>query len=100
MFGAIIFETMAIAAIFRLRWKRPDQPRPYRCWGYPVVPLLYVVVMALVLGNTIYDQPHKSAVGLGFIAAGGVAFLIVNSRRSRRPTVDPGQQNTEGVTPP
>ncbi len=82
MFGAIIFETMVIAAIFRFRKLYPDWPRPYRCWGYPVVPLVYVVVLALVLVNTIYDQPNKSAVGFLFILVGVVIYFLF-ARRSQ-----------------
>jgi amino acid transporter len=76
MFGAIIFETMVIASIFRLRRLRPDLERPYRCWGYPWVPAVYVVILALVLANTIYDQRTKSFWGLGFILAGALAYWL------------------------
>jgi amino acid transporter len=81
MFAAIIFETMVIAAVFRFRAIRPDLPRPYRCWGYPVLPALYVAIMALVLANTIYDQPRKSAVGLGFVVLGAMVYGGVKRRR-------------------
>src|SRR5215475_5529690 len=38
MFGAVIFETMAVMALFTLRWKMPDAERPYKSFGYPVLP--------------------------------------------------------------
>src|SRR4029077_9194744 len=56
MFGAITFETLAVASIFMIRRKFPDVPRPYRCWGYPVVPALYVLVMALVFTNMFMSE--------------------------------------------
>ena len=80
MFGAMLFETMAIAAIFRLRHVAPDLPRPYRCWGYPWVPLVYVVTMLAVVMNVCYTQPVKSLYGLGFIAVGAFLYGFVIRR--------------------
>lgn len=83
MFAAIIFETMVIAAVIVFRYRRPDLERPYRCWGYPVVPTVYTMVMALVVVNTIYDQPIKSMVGLGFIAVGMAVYGLVRKRHRK-----------------
>jgi amino acid transporter len=83
MFAAIIFETMVIASVFRFRYLHPEWPRPYRCWGYPVVPAIYIAIMALVLANTIRDQPRKSAVGLGFVVVGAAVYWGV--KRIHRP---------------
>jgi APA family basic amino acid/polyamine antiporter len=77
MFGAVIFETMAVATIFVFRAKFPHADRPYRCWGYPVVPLLYMIIPAFILGNMFLKQQLEAAAGLAFIALGtGVYFLI------------------------
>jgi amino acid transporter len=81
MFGAIIFETMVIAAIFRFRRLLPDLPRPYRCWGYPTVPFLYVVILSLVLVVTVYNQPVKSAAGLAFILTGALVHFLSTRRK-------------------
>ncbi len=70
MFGAIIFETLAVLAIFVFRRKWPDAPRPYRCLGYPVVPALYVVLPAFVLGNYFFNQLLEATVGVAFILLG------------------------------
>jgi amino acid transporter len=77
MFGAVIFETMAVVSIFVFRWKYPDAERPYKCWGYPVVPALYVLLPALILGNMFVTPAlqMEAAIGTGFIALGaGVYF--------------------------
>jgi amino acid transporter len=77
MFGAVIFETMAVVSIFVFRWKRPEADRPYRCWGYPIVPALYVILPAFVLVNTFTEQPVEALSGVGFIIAGvGVYFRL------------------------
>jgi amino acid transporter len=71
MLAAIIFETMVIASIFRFRALHPEWERPYRCWGYPWVPMIYVLVLAGMLVVTVIDQPLKAVV-TGSIVAGGI----------------------------
>src|SRR5438445_4449760 len=56
MFGAVIFETIAVLTIFVFRWRMPDAERPYRCPGYPLVPALYVILPAFLLGNMFFRQ--------------------------------------------
>src|SRR5262249_7340490 len=70
MFGAVAFETLAVATIFVFRWKLPDVERPYRCPGYPWVPLLYLVLPILVLGNMFVNQQVEAACGVGFVVLG------------------------------
>lgn len=79
MFGAVAFETLAVAAVFVLRWTRPDTERPYRCIGYPVVPLVYVIVMVAVLANMFAtpEQRGVALIGLGFIAVGAVVYQML-----------------------
>jgi amino acid transporter len=81
IFGSATFETLAVASIFLLRWKVPATPenRPYRCWGYPVVPIVYVLIMAAVVVNMFVteEQRAEALVGAGFIAAGALIYLAV-----------------------
>src|SRR5207248_8801948 len=77
MFGAVTFETMAVATIFVFRWRYPDAERPYRCWGYPVVPALYVVILFTVLANMFRSQPTEAFTGVGFIAVGAAVYFAV-----------------------
>lgn len=80
MFGAVIFETMAVATIFVFRWRLPEVERPYRCWGYPVVPALYVGILACVVVSTFINQRTESLVGAGFIVTGAVVYFAVDRR--------------------
>lgn len=80
MFGALIFETLAVASIFVFRRRLPHVDRPYRCWGYPAVPALYVLLMAGVLANMFFQQRTESLIGLGFIALGASVYFLLARR--------------------
>jgi basic amino acid/polyamine antiporter, APA family len=83
IFGAVIFETMAVASIFVFRRTMREQTPilPYRCWGYPVVPAVYVLIMAAVLVNMISgDQRAEAFVGLGYIATGALVYALLFAR--------------------
>jgi amino acid transporter len=82
MFGVVTFETMAVLAIFVFRRTRPDAERPYRCWGYPVVPLLYVLLPGFVLWNYFVSQQLEAAAGTIFILAGVVFYYLLGLQRS------------------
>jgi amino acid transporter len=85
IFGAVCFETLTISTIFVFRRRRPDAPRPYRCLGYPVVPAVYIGLMALVLANMFSEQRTEALTALGFIAVGVVVYALVLARRPARP---------------
>jgi APA family basic amino acid/polyamine antiporter len=81
IFGATIFYMLAIASVFVLRIRRPDLPRPYRTWGYPLTPLLYVAAALLLLGNMLADHQSRvqSLAGLGIILLGVPAYWLFRS---------------------
>ena len=70
IFAFWLFYGMTAAAVFVFRFREPDTPRPYRTWGYPIVPGLFVLVTIGLIGYTIYNTPLKSLIGLAIIAAG------------------------------
>jgi basic amino acid/polyamine antiporter, APA family len=87
MFGAVTFETLAVASIFVFRRRIPAtrDNRPYRCLGYPFVPALYVLLMLGVIA-TFFATPQsrsEARIGLGFMAVGAVVYLLLF--RGRRP---------------
>jgi basic amino acid/polyamine antiporter, APA family len=68
---AIVLATMAdTAVLYRLRRKRPDLRRPYRAWGYPVIPALYLVANAGIAAAMLWGRPFECAIGLGVLLAG------------------------------
>lgn len=70
IFASWILYAMTTAAIFILRRKRPDLPRPYRVIGYPFVPALFVLAAAALLFNTLLTSPRESFMGLALISLG------------------------------
>jgi amino acid transporter len=87
MFGAVIFETLAVATIFVFRRRLPNAERPYRCWGYPFVPVLYVTILALVAANMFREQRTEAMVGVGFVAIGALVYAVIAfvQRASQKP---------------
>ncbi len=82
IFGANIFYMLAIASVFVLRKKHPEWPRPYRTWGYPLTPALYVIAALLLLGNMLLETPTESAAGLSIVAAGLPAYVWFQRRNT------------------
>lgn len=74
MFASILFNVAAGAALFWLRRIKPDHPRPYRTWGYPVVPLVFIAGSTAFVINTLLERPIESLAGLGLLALGLPAY--------------------------
>lgn len=83
IFASVVFHAAAGIAVFLLRRRRPDAERPYRTWGYPVVPALFVLACLLLIGNTLYKKPVESLWGLGLVALGLPAYAAFARRRRR-----------------
>jgi len=81
MFGAVIFETLAVTTIFVFRRRLAGTPRVYRCPGYPWTPLLSLVVPVFVLVNMVSSQTVEAVAGLGFIGLGALVFWGFQFRR-------------------
>ena len=70
MFASSLLHTIGAFGVFRLRRLRPDAPRPYRVWGYPFVPLVYIACSGAFVLNTLVEKPTESLAGLAFLALG------------------------------
>ncbi len=84
IFALTLFYAFVAGAVFIFRRRMPDAPRPYRTWGYPVVPMVFLVVTAFLIGRTIWDSPKQSAIGLGLIALGFPVYLFFRHQESKR----------------
>jgi APA family basic amino acid/polyamine antiporter len=75
VFALVIFFALTGFSVIVLRRKLPDKKRPYKAWGYPVVPALFVLINIAIFLNTIIAQPVKSLIGLAIICLGIPAYL-------------------------
>ena len=82
IFAILIFFGLATASVFVFRRTMPDAERPYRTWGYPVVPVLFLLVRGLLLINTLMTTPGRALAGLGLMAL-GLPFYWYWSRSQR-----------------
>jgi len=81
-FSMQLIMAMTVAGVAVLRWKRPDLPRPYRAWGYPVTPLLFSLCSLWMVGYTLVDRPEESRLGLLTIAAALPVYYLFRRGRA------------------
>jgi len=82
-FAVVLFSAVAVLALFVLRHRHPDAPRPFRALGYPWAPAIFVGASAVIVVNEIWRNGPTAAAGLAVIAAGVPAYFLVR-RRARR----------------
>ena len=83
IFGSWIFYALVTSTIFIFRKRYPDADRPYRAWGYPVVPVVFLLVAGWLLINTLVTTPWQSFTGLFLIILGlPVYYYLTNKNRS------------------
>jgi basic amino acid/polyamine antiporter, APA family len=75
MFMMVLSYVLTVVALFVLRRKQPNTPRPYRCIGYPWVPGLYVVLGSVWFFNVIFERPKEALWGIGIVAAGAPFYF-------------------------
>jgi APA family basic amino acid/polyamine antiporter len=83
VFAQFVFYALSAAAVIRLRHTHPEVARPYRTWGYPVTPVVFIAFALWLVGNTIVETPRDSAVGAGLILVGLPGYFYW--RRNRLP---------------
>lgn len=84
LFSEWLFYALVTAGIFILRRREPDLPRPYRTWGYPVVPSIFIFLAILFLANTFRERRRDSLWGLALMGSGIPAYFLWNLWRRRK----------------
>jgi APA family basic amino acid/polyamine antiporter len=74
--AALIFYILTIAGVFLLRWKQPNVERPYKAWGYPLVPALYILGASVILIVLFIYQPATSWPGLIIVLTGVPIYFL------------------------
>ena len=80
-FAVVLFAGIAVASLFVLRRRFPDEPRPFRAWGYPVAPFIFVAASLLIVLNALWRSPATSGAGLLVVLAGLPVYVLM--RRAR-----------------
>jgi len=85
IFAVLVFYILTIVGLFVLRFKRPDAPRPYKAWGYPVLPALYLVMATWICVVLLRYKPQYTWPGLVLVLLGIPVYLFWSSRE--KPTL-------------
>jgi APA family basic amino acid/polyamine antiporter len=84
VFAAFIFYGATALGVFILRYKMPNAPRPYKAWGYPVIPALFILFCIALISITLIGSTREALLGLGLMLT-GVPFYLVWSKRTPTP---------------
>ena len=80
VFTSWIFYAMSCGAVIVLRKKRPNMERPYKTWGYPYVPIIFILFAVFIVGSTLINDTRDSLIGIGLVLIGlPVYYLRVKS---------------------
>lgn len=76
IFAALLFYVLTVASVFVFRRRLPDAPRPYKAWGYPLVPIFYLVTASLIMLALLAFKPNYTWPGLGLVLLGLPVYLV------------------------
>jgi APA family basic amino acid/polyamine antiporter len=76
IFASWLFYALNAGSVLMLRRREPERARPFRVPGFPIVPIAFIGLAILLIGNTIWTTPGPSALGLGMTALGGLVYLV------------------------
>jgi APA family basic amino acid/polyamine antiporter len=85
IFAVFIFYGATTFGVFILRHRMPDAPRPYKVWGYPYVPAIFILFCIGLFFNTIITRPREAAIGLILIFSGIPVYFYLKKRYSKIP---------------
>jgi APA family basic amino acid/polyamine antiporter len=80
IFAELVFYILTIVGLFVLRFKQPDTPRPYKAWGYPVLPALYLVLASGICVVLLRYKPQYTWPGLVLVLLGIPVYLFWSRR--------------------
>lgn len=81
MFIAIAFWIAAAASVITLRKKYPEIPRPYKTWGYPYTPIIFIIASTGILVNTLLEKPAEALAGIGLTLIGIPVYYFWKRKR-------------------
>jgi APA family basic amino acid/polyamine antiporter len=81
VFVSFLFYALSAAAVIVLRRREPGMARPYRAWGYPVTPIVFILFAIYLVGDTIIHAPRESAIGATIVLLGLPAYYYWTKRK-------------------
>ena len=87
-FSLTLCSTLTVLGVFVLRWRQPDLPRPYRAWGYPITPLIFLAISLWMLEHLLADSSTRapSLWGLATMALGLIVYFLSPKTKALRPS--------------
>ena len=82
-FASVLFGVMTVLGVFRLRISQPMRERPYKCWGYPFTPAIYLLIGVSFLIYVIQGDPLSAGIGL-LIVLSGIPFYFLYARSRKK----------------
>jgi len=82
-FGLLFCSFFTVLGVIKLRITRPDLPRPYRAWGYPVTPLVFLLVTGFMMYYLVVERPLQSALGILIMLSGLLIYAVFRERPGR-----------------
>jgi APA family basic amino acid/polyamine antiporter len=76
----VLFSALTVGSVMVLRWKRPELKRPYRLWGYPIVPILFILAHLWIVWGSLTEKPWESLWGVFIVGLGIPAYLLWQNR--------------------
>jgi APA family basic amino acid/polyamine antiporter len=83
IFAQLIFYVITVGAVFVMRVRRPDAPRPYRAWGYPWLPAAYIVAAVALMADLLVVKPRYTWGGLLIVLSGVPVYMYLRRRAIR-----------------
>jgi APA family basic amino acid/polyamine antiporter len=82
-FGLLFCSFFTVLGVIKLRLTRPDLPRPYRAWGYPVTPVVFLLVTGFMMYYLLVERPLQSALGILIMLSGLLIYAVFRERPGR-----------------
>jgi len=80
MFVVMLFYILTVGAVFILRRKMPDAPRPYKAFGYPIIPILYILLATCICGVMLYFKTTFALYGLAIVGVGIIVYQFSSKK--------------------
>ena len=80
-FALITITSLTVSGVFVMRYKKPNLHRPYKVWGYPFTPTIFLLLNLWTLGYVFNDRPYESLIGIGIMLLGLVFYFLTRERK-------------------